>query len=298
LISVLGIITVIIAVSVLDIPGGFKIYSIESGSMEPSIKINSIVLVKRSKDFKENEIITFVSDGITVTHRINKIAENNIFYTKGDANEDLDSQQINKDQIIGKVVMSVPYLGYPVSYAKTKEGLIVLIVIPATLIIYSEVLKIIDELRKILKNKKIGKKKKNLNKFLLFLMLIFLPQIGKSNAILFDSEVIKNQMSAGTWGETEVYLYRSKSQYLGFKLYGWKIKEFDNFNYLLTYNSDRGNQGFTGVVDIKDESEIIIDNLFLGYCSGDICISDSEVEDIRLDIKLNGSTVKHLNSSL
>ena len=36
-----------------------------------------------------------------------------IFYTKGDANHDIDNYKITKDMIIGIVNVKIPYIGYP-----------------------------------------------------------------------------------------------------------------------------------------------------------------------------------------
>jgi len=44
--------------------------------------------------------------------------------------------------IIGKVVLIIPYLGYPIAFAKTKIGLWFLILLPAGLIIFVEIFKI------------------------------------------------------------------------------------------------------------------------------------------------------------
>ena len=47
--------------------------------------------------------------------------------------------------IIGKKIAAVPYLGFPISYAKTTPGLILLVIIPAVIIIYDEMQKIKKE---------------------------------------------------------------------------------------------------------------------------------------------------------
>jgi len=84
----------------------------------------------------------------TVTHRIVEVKteEDQVSYiTKGDANQSPDMDPRPKDMIVGKVVYGLPYLGFPVGFAKTQTGFIALIVIPATIIIYSEILKIKQE---------------------------------------------------------------------------------------------------------------------------------------------------------
>ena len=60
------------------------------------------------------------------------------YRTKGDANNDVDAGLTLHSQVIGKVVYKLPILGYLVSFVKTQLGFTLLIVIPATVIIYSE----------------------------------------------------------------------------------------------------------------------------------------------------------------
>ena len=95
---------------------GLTPYAITTQSMEPEISVNSLVYVK-PEDFnnlKENDIITYVAgDGVTVTHRILSIDYNaQTIITKGDNNEYPDAMTVTNDEIIGKVVLTIPLLGY------------------------------------------------------------------------------------------------------------------------------------------------------------------------------------------
>ena len=55
--------------------------------------------------------------------------------------------------------MSVPLLGYPVSYAKTTPGIILLIIIPAVIIIYDEIQKIRKEIANKIAYRKLAEKR-------------------------------------------------------------------------------------------------------------------------------------------
>lgn len=115
----LGVIAFILIISLLPIPGNFKFLTVLSGSMEPVIKTGSIVLVKPISDYNTNDIITFESRGENVTHRIyeEKTMDNTKSYiTKGDANNASDMREVKKENIIGKVFVSIPYLGYGVNF--------------------------------------------------------------------------------------------------------------------------------------------------------------------------------------
>jgi len=150
--------------SALNIPQGFKLYTVQTNSMSPAIKAGSLVIVKPAPEYLEKDIITFKEqkDRLinkpknTITHRIVKIEEVNgqtFFTTKGDANDAPDTDFIDKDLIIGRVNYSFAYFGYPIAFAKTPVGLIFLVVIPATIIIYSEIMVIKKQIKK-MKDKK------------------------------------------------------------------------------------------------------------------------------------------------
>ncbi len=150
----------VIAFPSLNIAGHYKLFTVQSGSMEPTIKTGSIVTVKPLDNYVVGDIITVQdpkSAKNTFTHRIYEIKQDNgltFYLTKGDANNSPDSDARSKDSVLGKVVFTIPLLGYPVSYAKTREGLIFLIIIPATVIIYSELLAIKNETAKLLEKRR------------------------------------------------------------------------------------------------------------------------------------------------
>ena len=90
---------------------GFRMYRIGSGSMSPYLKINDIIISKKSNNYLEGDVITFYAkDGSVVTHRIVTI-DNNKIITKGDANNTVDSS-IQKENIIGKVIFSIKGVGF------------------------------------------------------------------------------------------------------------------------------------------------------------------------------------------
>jgi signal peptidase I len=159
IIVALLVIIITVLVSYFGIPNGLKLYTVQSGSMEPAIHVGSIVIDHNAKNYARGDIISFSLDNNPkniVTHRIVGLkAINNKFQylTKGDANRTPDTGIVQESMILGKVIYSLPLLGYPVAFARTQTGLIVLIIIPSTLIIYSEILNIKNEISKILKKR-------------------------------------------------------------------------------------------------------------------------------------------------
>ena len=151
---------VLIVFSFVPMVGNYKIFTVQSGSMEPAIKTGSLIFVSPRSDYEIGDIVTkklISNPKLTVTHRIIEERTENekkYFRTQGDANNISDNDLVPEDMIIGKVFLAVPYLGYPVSYAKTTRGIMLIIVIPATIIIYIELNKIRDEIKKKLLERK------------------------------------------------------------------------------------------------------------------------------------------------
>lgn len=157
----LVIITSTIIISALEVPKGWRIFTVSSGSMSPNISSGSLIITKKENDYLVGDAVTFEIDKNKrdyTTHRIFKIDDkDNIikFITKGDANDALDNNLITSEQIIGKVVFQVPFLGTIITTAKTNFGKVFLIIIPVIIIIYVEIKKIINEMKNIKTNGKL-----------------------------------------------------------------------------------------------------------------------------------------------
>lgn len=137
--------------SALPIPGGIKTFVVQSGSMEPAIGTGSVVVVKPFETYAKGDVITFGPRSKTkppTTHRIIEVKEDGNFVTKGDANTDEDIRAVSRYEVIGKVLFSVPLLGYAVATAQKPWGFMVIVVIPAVLIIWEEAHKIWREIKK------------------------------------------------------------------------------------------------------------------------------------------------------
>lgn len=134
-------IILLILVLLMFVPNfiGFKTFSVISGSMEPNIPVGSLVYAK-SVDFDELEagdIISYqLSEDTMVTHRIDSInEEQKTIVTKGDANDNVDSAEVQESQVVGKVIFSIPLLGYIAIYSRTPLAIVVLCIVIAILIV-------------------------------------------------------------------------------------------------------------------------------------------------------------------
>jgi len=117
-------------------------YVVQSGSMEPSIMTGDVILIRDQPSYDISDVVTFHDEKKrVVTHRIVEKSGDGAqtaFLTKGDANRSIDIEQIPATAIMGKVTMSIPKLGFAVNFAKSTLGIILLVIVPATIIIYDE----------------------------------------------------------------------------------------------------------------------------------------------------------------
>ena len=142
---------------------GFQSFIVKSGSMETQIHTGSVVVDHVSTDYKLKDIITFKITGSqdTVTHRIVNVSQKSgvtSYQVKGDANQTPDPDPVLKTNVVGKVLFSLPLLGYLIAFIRSVPGLILFIAIPALIIISEEIANIRTEVKKMSKNDK------NLNK--------------------------------------------------------------------------------------------------------------------------------------
>lgn len=113
---------------------GYTPFIIVSGSMEPVIKTNDVIVTHKinQNDIKVGDIVSYKSsqDDVIVTHRIIEIKEENgqtIYVMKGDSNKSQDSEIVTYSKIQGKYLYSIPLVGNIVTYIKTPLGMCMVI---------------------------------------------------------------------------------------------------------------------------------------------------------------------------
>lgn len=146
---------------------GFRIYRVISGSMQPALQIGDVIIVKKSNNYSERDIITYSNGLTTITHRIIAINNDEVI-TKGDANE-VDDKPINKEQIVGKFFFRISnFFLFSIILSKNVIYLIMifLLVLIFLLVIGDRIIKNLryqsNNVKKLKKNKE--KNKRELNK--------------------------------------------------------------------------------------------------------------------------------------
>lgn len=132
---------------------GYEVLIVQSGSMEPAISTGSVVVVSEQDRYEAGEVITFgetSGDQIPTTHRVvsEQLLDGDFAYTtKGDANEEADLEPVPLNEVRGKVLFDIPWLGYILDFARQPLGFILLIGIPAVLIAIEEISNLYAALR-------------------------------------------------------------------------------------------------------------------------------------------------------
>ncbi|MDO5569176.1 MAG: signal peptidase I [bacterium] len=103
--AIIIIVLILVVVSKID-NSPLMILKVLSGSMEPTINTNELVLVIKQDQYKENDIVTYKIDNYFITHRIKEMTNDQVI-TKGDNNDDVD-KAIELSDIKGKVVLIIP----------------------------------------------------------------------------------------------------------------------------------------------------------------------------------------------
>ncbi|SDM69561.1 signal peptidase I SipW [Sediminibacillus halophilus] len=122
---------------------GYQLKTVLSGSMEPGIKTGSIIAVKPGGDmtrFEKGDVITFqTEEELLITHRIVDVTssgDNVLYETKGDNNDAADREPVLSQNVIGEYTgFTIPFVGYFISFAQSKEGSALLLILPGFLLL-------------------------------------------------------------------------------------------------------------------------------------------------------------------
>ena len=112
--SIVGVVIIWFAVGLFP----FHPSLVASGSMQPVMNAGDVVIIAKvpADVIKEGDIIQFRKvEQITVMHRVIKIQETEgakFFITKGDANDEADTDPVIPQNVVGKLVLTVPKIGW------------------------------------------------------------------------------------------------------------------------------------------------------------------------------------------
>lgn len=130
--TVLVALVVLMAVALVGVRlVGLQVFTVLSGSMEPTYPTGSLIYVRQVDPFtlESGDVITFMLDEETIaTHRIVEVVPDEAdpatirFRTKGDANDAEDAGLVHYKNVVGSPVFCIPKLGYFANYIQNPPG--------------------------------------------------------------------------------------------------------------------------------------------------------------------------------
>ena len=109
----------------MPMPFGFGMTVVLSGSMEPELSVNDMIIVTARDAYEVGDVVVFQSYGSLVVHRIVSIDGESVI-TQGDANDTPDPA-IKLSDIKGEVVTAIPYVGLILSFVRSPLGIILIL---------------------------------------------------------------------------------------------------------------------------------------------------------------------------
>lgn len=130
----------------LSVAPGYASFIVAGGSMEPTISRGSLVYAHETNDYRPGDVITFTNNEQILTHRIvNETGDG--FVTRGDANHAVDEWRVTESDIIGEVILVVPFYGYLLGLVGTQIGYTAAVLLPGIILIGLEIRQLVRELR-------------------------------------------------------------------------------------------------------------------------------------------------------
>ncbi|MFD1645262.1 signal peptidase I [Haloarchaeobius litoreus] len=145
LLLVVALVVPFVVFAVPQVAGGDASFVVVSGSMEPAISVGDAVVVAEvsGENVRVGDVITYVTAdrAAPTTHRVIEIRETAAgpeFVTQGDNNEDPDASTVTPDRLVGRVILTIPFIGYVVEFVGTTAGFALLVAAPIVLLVLTE----------------------------------------------------------------------------------------------------------------------------------------------------------------
>jgi signal peptidase I len=138
----LGVVIGLVLVVGAPLLTGSRSFTVLSGSMEPAISAGDVVVDEPIPVHaaRAGDVVTFPSPENAerlITHRVQSVAPGGRrlnFITRGDANSGTESWSAPADGRIGRVVYTLPKMGYALNWARSPQGTLILVTVPALLL--------------------------------------------------------------------------------------------------------------------------------------------------------------------
>ena len=109
----------------MPMPFGYGMAVVLSGSMEPALSVNDLIVAKETEEYAVGDMVVFQDGDSVVVHRVVTLDEETV-QTKGDANNVADAP-IGREMVKGKVIAYIPAAGHVVNFLRTPVGIFVVL---------------------------------------------------------------------------------------------------------------------------------------------------------------------------
>lgn len=141
--------------------GGYSLLRVLTGSMEPTIGVDSILVVHKTtpQDIQVGDIISFYSsdpelNGTVNTHRVIEIEETGgglLFHTRGDANALEDRYPPSQYDLVGVVVFSSRALGKVARLLSNPLFFLPVVLLPLVLILIVNFIRVVKSTKELMR---------------------------------------------------------------------------------------------------------------------------------------------------
>ena len=115
----------------MPMPFGWGFSVVLSGSMEPTLHVNDMVVVSRQDSYAVGDIIVYQDGRSLVIHRVVSVS-GDMLTTQGDAN-DIPDAPIPLSAVKGKAITQIPLLGSVLRFLKSPIGFGMMLVLAIVL---------------------------------------------------------------------------------------------------------------------------------------------------------------------
>lgn len=141
---ILGLLAVLIGVNVFSLnasrlagdavpmPFGYGASVVLSGSMEPTLCVGDLLIVREEEHYEAGDIVVYQSGSIPVVHRIVSV-DGETVVTRGDANN-TDDEPFPITALKGKVIRMIPKVGYGIWALKSPAAVVIMLVAAVLLV--------------------------------------------------------------------------------------------------------------------------------------------------------------------
>ena len=116
----------------MPMPFGVGFSVVLSGSMEPTLSVDDLVIVRAAEDYAVGDVVVYQSGHSLVIHRIVAL-EGDCVVTRGDANN-MEDAPVARTDIKGRMVGVIPRAGLAVHFLQSPLGIILLLALAVFLL--------------------------------------------------------------------------------------------------------------------------------------------------------------------